>query len=144
MCAEEFTSFLNDAKKSPIEEKVNAFGEIVEKIMTIVLRIPDLVDDRIASLMTKINTLSNDINALKTRAATSPVAPGAAPGVAPGAAPGPPPPPGGTPGGPPGPPPPPGGPPGGPLPGPRAPASPQSLRGAIMGELKQLFAKRKQ
>ncbi|TFG16684.1 MAG: hypothetical protein EU531_05670 [Promethearchaeota archaeon] len=51
-------------------------------------------------------------------------------------------PPGGTPGGTPGgPPPPPGGPPGGP--GTPRPASPVSLRGAIMSELKQLFNKRK-
>ena len=144
--AEEFASFLSDAKKSPIEEKVNAFGDIVEKIMTIVLRIPDLVDERIAVIQTNINNLSNDINALKTRAMTSPATPGGAPG-------GPPPPPGGAPGGPPppppggapgGPPPPPGGAPGGPPPGPRDPSSPVSLRGAIMGELKQLFAKRKQ
>ncbi len=121
--AEEFASFLSDAKKSPIEEKVNAFGDIVEKIMTIVLRIPDLVDERIAVIQANINNLSNDISALKTRAMTSPATPGGAPG---------------------GPPPPPGGAPGGTPPGPKAPSSPVSLRGAIMGELKQLFAKRKQ
>lgn len=142
--ADEFASFIADAKKSPIEEKVNAFGDIVEKIMTIILRIPDLVDDRIGALQTKINSLSNDINTIKARGVAAP-APGGAPGGAPpppgGAPGGPPPPPGGPPGGPP---PPPGGPPGGPPPGPRGPSSPQSLRGAIMGELKQLFAKRKQ
>ena len=114
--------------------------------MTIVLRIPDLVDSsisdlksQISNLQSRVNTMTNDLNALKTRGIASPASPGAASiGSSPG---GPPPPPGGPPGGPP---PPPGGPPGGPPPGPRAAASPQSLRGAIMGELKQLFAKRKQ
>lgn len=129
--ADEFASFIADAKKSPLEEKVNAFGDIVEKIMTIILRIPDLVDQRIGVLQTTINKLTNDINAIKARGVAAP-APGGAPGAAP-------PPPGGAPGGPP---PPPGGPPGGP-PGPRGPSSPQSLRGAIMGELKELFSKRR-
>ena len=139
--ADEFASFIADAKKSPLEEKVNAFGDIVEKIMTIILRIPDLVDQRIGVLQTTINNLTNELNTIKARGVSAP-APGGAPGPAPGGAPGgPPPPPGGPPGGPP---PPPGGPPGGPPPGTRGPSSPQSLRGAIMGELKQLFAKRKQ
>ncbi|MFX1396993.1 MAG: hypothetical protein ACFFAS_08110 [Promethearchaeota archaeon] len=147
--AEEFNSFLAQAKKSPIEDKVNQFGEIIEKIMSIVLRIPDLVDNslsgisqQIYSLETRLNAVNSDIASLKSRA-----------GIAPGAPPGPPPP-GGPPGGPPPPPPPvgprpggaPGGPPpppGGPGPGPTRPASPVSLRGAIMGELKSLFAKRK-
>jgi len=113
--------------------------------MSIILRIPDLVDQtlsginqQISSLQTRMNTLSNDINAMKTRGMTSPIGPSSSPGASP-------PPPGPTslPGAPP-PPPGPSGPPGGPPSGPSRPASPQSLRGAIMGELKQLFAKRKQ
>ena len=146
--AEEFNSFLASAKKSPIEEKINAFGDIIEKIMSIVLRIPDLVDNslsginqHITSLETRINTMNSDITSLKSR-------PVSAPGGAPGGPPGPPPP-GGSLGGPPGPPPP-GGPPGGappppppgPKPAPARPANPVSLRGAIMGELKAMFAKR--
>jgi len=146
--AEEFNSFLASAKKSPIEEKINAFGDIIEKIMSIVLRIPDLVDNslnginqQISSLETRINTMNSDITSLKSR-------PVSASGGALGGPPGPPPP-GGAPGGPPGPPPP-GGPPGGappppppgPKPAPARPASPVSLRGAIMGELKAMFAKR--
>jgi hypothetical protein len=145
--AEEFNSFLASAKKSPIEEKINAFGDIIEKIMSIVLRIPDLVDNslnginqQITSLETRINSLNSEITTLKSRPmATSTAALGSPPG---------PPPPGGPPGGPPGPPPggPPGGapppPPPGPKPAPARPANPVSLRGAIMGELKSLFAKR--
>jgi len=88
-----------------------------------------------------MNNINNELAALKTRGGgvssviSSPSSPISVP-----------PPPSGPPGGPlsplggpPGsPPPPPGGPPG----GAQRPANPQSLRGAIMGELKQLFAKR--
>ena len=111
--------------------------------MSIILRIPDLVDQslagitqQISSLQTRMNTLTNDIGALKTGGITSPVGPSSTSGAPP-----PPPGPGSLPGAPP---PGPGGPPGGPPPGPSRPSNPQSLRGAIMGELKQLFAKRKQ
>ena len=151
MCAEEFASFLDSTRKAPLEEKLNAFGDIIEKIMSIVLRIPDLVDqslgsvnDKVLNLQTQINNLNSQITSLQSGTAGGPVAagttatgpiaartPGAPPGSAPG---GPPPPPPGPPGGPRGP---------GQAPAPSRPASPVSLRGAIMGELKQLFAKRK-
>lgn len=110
--------------------------------MSIILRIPDLVDQslagitqQISSLQTRMNTLTNDIGALKTGGMTSPVGPSSTPGAPP------PPGPGSLPGAPP---PGPSGPPGAPPPGPSRPSNPQSLRGAIMGELKSLFAKRKQ
>jgi len=144
MCAEEFASFLESTKKAPMEEKLSAFGEIVEKIMQIVLKIPDLVDNSLQDINSKVSNLQNqltavnrDISTLKSRSGAGPA------GVAPAAS--------GAPEGPPGgpprnPPPPPGAPPVGPrpAPGPARPASPVSLRGAIMGELKSLFAKRKQ
>lgn len=142
--AEEFASFLEGTRKAPLEEKLNAFGDIIEKIMTIVLRIPDLVDNSLGALNQKISNLQNQLNSLNSQftslqprsgAAPGVAAPAASASVAPSA-------PSGPPGGPP--PPPPGGPPGGPSPGPSRPASPVSLRGAIMGELKQLFAKRRQ
>ena len=142
MCAEEFSSFLDKARKSPIEDKVNAFGDIVEKMMSMILRIPDLVDQslltinqKLTSLETRLNAVNNDITAIKSRSSSSiPIV--AAPSSPTSA-----PPPSGAP------PPPPGGPPGGPPPGPGGPgaarpASPVSLRGAIMSELKTLFAKR--
>jgi len=148
--AEEFANFMQETKKAPLEEKLNTFGDIVEKMMSMILRIPDLVDQslavvgqRMSTLESRINTINNDISALRTRGVggapviAAPTAPSSAP-PPPGGPPGGPPPPSGPPGGPP---PPPGGPPGGPG-GPR-PASPVSLRGAIMGELKSLFAKRK-
>jgi len=148
MCAEEFASFLDSTRKAPMEEKLNAFGEIVEKIMQIVLKIPDLVDNslqginsNVSNLQNQLNAVNSEISALKTRSGGAPAVstPGAAAGVPPG--------PPGPPGPPPrsAPPPPGSGPPGGPPPGPgpARPASPVSLRGAIMGELKSLFAKRK-
>ena len=146
MCAEEFASFLESTKKAPIEEKLDAFGEIIEKIMTIVLKIPDLVDisiqdvnSKISDLQNQLNGINQDVSTLKARPA--PVAASAAPGSPPGPPPGP--------GGPARAPPPPGParappPPGGPRPGPAPrPAQPVSLRGAIMGELKSLFNKRR-
>jgi hypothetical protein len=143
--AEEFATFLENTRKAPLEEKLNAFGDIVEKIMQIVLRIPDLVDQslqsinsKVANLQTQVNALNNDLAAVKGKTGvttpspliTTPSAPVSGP---PG---GPPPPPTGPPGGPPG------GPPTGP-PGGTRPASPVSLRGAIMSELKELFNRRK-
>lgn len=147
MCAEEFASFLDSTRKAPMEEKLNAFGDIVEKIMQIVLKIPDLVDNslqginsKVTNLQNQLNAVNNDIRSLKSGSGIAPTtsAPSAAVS-APGGPPGPPPrsvPP--APGAPPGPP---GGPPGGA--GPARPASPVSLRGAIMGELKELFSKRR-
>jgi len=139
--AEEFANFMQEAKKAPLEEKLNTFGDIVERMMSMILRIPDLVDQslanvgqRIATLESRITTINNEVSALRTRGT------GASPVIAAPSAPASAPPPSaGPPGGPPGgPPPPPGG------PGGVRPASPVSLRGAIMGELKQLFSKRAQ
>ena len=142
--AEEFANFMQETRKAPLEEKLNSFGDIVEKMMFMILKIPDLVEQslnainqKISTIETRINTINNDVNALKrgsnlsTPIVATPKAPASAPPPLSG-------PPGGPPGGPP---PPPGGPPGGP--GASRPASPVSLRGAIMSELKQLFNKRK-
>jgi hypothetical protein len=142
--AEEFANFMQETRKAPLEEKLNAFGDIVEKMMFMILKIPDLVEQSIAAINqkistieTRINTINNEVNNIKkgsglsTPIIATPTTPISAP-----------PPPTGPPGGPPGgPPPPPGGPPG--APGALRPASPVSLRGAIMSELKQLFNKRK-
>jgi len=134
MCAEEFASFLDSTRKAPLEEKLNAFGDIIEKIMSIVLRIPDLVDQSLGAVNEKVSNLQNQLNSLNIRSAGGPAT--TAPTVASSA-------PARAPGGPPGGPPPPPGAPRGPAPAPSRPASPVSLRGAIMGELKSLFAKRK-
>jgi len=151
--AEEFANFMRETKKAPLEEKLNAFGDIVERMMSVILRIPDLVDQSLVVVNQKIstlesrlesrfNTLNNEVSALRTKGGgsspviASPSSPSSAPPPSGGPPGSPPPPPGGPPGGPP-----PGGPGG---PGPARPASPVSLRGAIMGELKQLFSKRNQ
>ena len=145
MCAEEFASFLDNTRKAPMEEKISAFGDIIEKIMQIVLKIPDLVDNSLNDINSKVSNLQNQLTSINSDISTLKSRPAAGPAPsAPGA------PSGGPPGGPPrSPPPPPGAPPGGPrpapgpAPGPARPASPVSLRGAIMGELKSLFAKRR-
>ncbi|MFW9785355.1 MAG: hypothetical protein ACFFFB_23950, partial [Candidatus Heimdallarchaeota archaeon] len=63
MCAEEFASFLDSTRKAPIEEKLNAFGDIVEKIMQIVLKIPDLVDHSLQDVNSRVSNLQNQLNA---------------------------------------------------------------------------------
>ncbi|MFX0017438.1 MAG: hypothetical protein ACFFAK_12055 [Promethearchaeota archaeon] len=150
--AEEFANFMQETRRAPLEEKLNAFGDIVERMMSMILRIPDLVDQSLLTLNQKISTLESQINTLNNNMASikstgGNIAPMISAPTAPSSIP---PPPGGppstsSPGGsrppPGGPPPPPGGPPGGP--GANRPASPISLRGAIMSELKQLFNKRK-
>jgi hypothetical protein len=150
MCAEEFASFLDSTRKAPMEEKLNAFGDIVEKIMQIVLKIPDLVDNslqginsKVTNLQNQLNAVNNDIRSLKSGSGIAPTTSAPTAASVPGAPPGPPgPPPRNAPPPPGSPPGPPGGPPGGP--GPARPASPVSLRGAIMGELKELFSRRRE
>jgi hypothetical protein len=147
--AEEFANFMQETKKAPLEEKLNAFGDIVERMMSVILKIPDLVDQslavvnqKISTLESRFNTINNEVSSLRTKGGgasaiiASPTSPSSAPPPSGGPPGGPPPLPGGPPGSPPG------GPPGGP--GAARPASPVSLRGAIMGELKQLFSKRNQ
>jgi hypothetical protein len=170
--AEEFSKYLERARGEPIEKKVNDFGQIVEKMMQLVLRIPEIVDESLANMNSKMNeieqkvsNMNNKIENVKKQAisAGSGSSPGGGPssgggpsGSSPpaGGPPGSKPPSGGPPGnpppsgGPPGNPPPSGGPPGSPPPSPGGGGggggNPVSVRGAIMGELKQLFAKKKQ
>ena len=122
--AEEFANFMQETKKAPLEEKLNAFGDIVERMMSVILKIPDLVDQSLASVNQKIttlesrfNTINNEVSSLRTKGG------GAAPIIASPTTPSSAPPPSG---GPPGRPPPPGGPPGGPPPGGPGAARPAS------------------
>ncbi len=140
--AEEFAGFINASREGPVRDQVATLSEIVENIMQLILKIPDMVDgslnafrSQLAQVTTQVGTLSGRIQAIEGRlsggATIAPAGPGmAGPGV---------PPPPGAPGVPP---PPPGAP---RPPGPAAPATdnPVSLRASIMGELKALFAKRK-
>jgi len=36
--AEEFANFMQEAKKAPLEEKLNTFGDIVERMMSMILK----------------------------------------------------------------------------------------------------------
>ena len=47
-----------------MEEKVSAFGDIVEKIMQIILKIPDLFDNSLQDLNSKVTHLQNQLNAI--------------------------------------------------------------------------------
>ncbi len=139
--AEEFAGFINASREGPVRDQVAQLSEIVENIMQLILKIPDMVDgslnqirSQIAQVNTQVGTMAGRIQAIEGRVAGgATIAPGgpgmAGPGVPPPGAPGVPPPPPGAPR----------------PPGPAAPASdnPVSLRASIMGELKALFAKRK-
>jgi hypothetical protein len=142
--ADEFFNTMSSYSEAPLKERIDGMGDVIEKIMTIVLRIPDLVDTSITALLGQIQSIDGKIGSLEGRFGqlqnkvnTLQVAPAGAGGAPPppgGGAPPPPPPGGGAP-----PPPPPGGKPGGGGP----PANPMSLRGSIMDELKNLFSKRR-
>ncbi|HMF33682.1 MAG TPA: hypothetical protein VKK79_19820, partial [Candidatus Lokiarchaeia archaeon] len=119
-------------------------SEIVENIMQLILKIPDMVDaslnqirNQIAQVNAQVTGLAGRVQAFESGGA-GPSASGKGSGGA--GSPARPPPPPGVPGAPPPPP-------GAPRP-PGAPAAaatdnPVSLRSSIMGELKALFAKRK-
>ena len=142
--ADEFFSVMKGYSEAPLKERVEGLAEVIEKIMTITLRIPEMVDQSLQLLSTQINGIDGRLRAMEgriaqveSRVAAASGANLAVPAVASG--PGAPPPPPGSP--PPGAPPPPPG---------RAPppkggvsAGPVSLRGSIMDELKTLFSKRK-
>lgn len=136
--AEDFFQVMNSYAEAPLKERVEGMGEVIEKIMTIVLKIPEMVDVSIQNLLGQIGSINNRLNSIDMKIKSLESRP-AGGGSSVGGVPPPPPKPGAPP--PPpgrGPPPPPGAPGAG---GP--PANPVSLRGSIMGELKSLFAKRR-
>ena len=125
--ADEFNMVLNSMREAPLREQVEGLSDVIEKMMMLIMSIPDQVDKMVADLNSQINGLHSKIASLESRiaaGATAAPAPGApsAGGVGPGA-----------------PPPPPSA----PAPRPQAPANPISLRSSIMGELKELFKKRR-
>ena len=140
--AEEFSNFLDQTREAPLREKVDGLSEIIEKMMMLIMSIPDNVDKLFSNINDKITGIDKKINGLEGKIANlkvsqgivaNPSAPISTSGGAPGA---PPPPPGAPPM--PGAPPRPGAP-----PTPPRPANPVSLRSSIMGELKELFKKRR-
>jgi len=145
--AEEFAGFINASREGPVREQVAQLSEIVENIMQLILKIPDMVDSSLNAIRSQISQVNAQMGTLygRIQSIEGRVSGGAT--IGPGApvltGPGMPPPPPGAPGVPGMPPPPPGAPrPPGPA---AAPVSdnPVSLRASIMGELKALFAKRK-
>ena len=126
--AEEFSNFLDQTREAPLREKVDGLSDIIEKMMMLIMSIPDNVDrlftninDKITNIDKKINDLDGKIANLKVAPAASLATNSSTPISSPGA-----------------PPPPPGAP-----PTPPRPANPVSLRSSIMGELKELFKKRR-
>ena len=70
----EIIYFLDKVRKAPIEEKLNAFCFIFEKIMQILLKSADLVDNGFYGINSMVSTLQNqltiinsDITSLKSR-----------------------------------------------------------------------------
>ena len=139
--AEDFFSTMASYSEAPLKERVEGLADVTEKMMTIIMKLPDMFDGSLNAMMTKINALESKVSGLEAKIAAG-VSMGGG-GGSPGAPP--------SPGGPPrmgggAPPPPPSGgagPPPPPSAGGGAPAGPVSLRGSIMGELKDLFAKRR-
>ena len=130
--SDEFNAVLNSMREAPIREQVEGLSDVIEKMMMLIMSIPDQVDTMVNGLQSQISGLQTKISGLESRiAAGATAAPGGAPGV--GAAPRPT---GAVPGAPPPPP-------GAPAPRPQAPANPISLRSSIMGELKELFKKQR-
>ena len=132
--AEEFSNFLDQTREAPLREKVDGLSDIIEKMMMLIMSIPENVDRLFSNINDKITNIDIKINGLEGKIANLKVSPGtplAANSSTPISSPGAPPPP-------PGAPPRPGAP-----PSPARPANPVTLRSSIMGELKELFKKRR-
>jgi small GTP-binding protein len=53
-----------------VEEKLSAFGDIVEKIMQIILKLPDLFDNSLQDLNSKVTNLQNQLTAINQDTST--------------------------------------------------------------------------
>jgi len=126
--ADEFNAVLDSMREAPLREQVEGLSEVIEKMMVLIMSIPERVDAMIANLNSQINGLQMKVSNLESRIVTGatgvPIAAGSSHGGI--SMPGVPPPP-----------------PGAPAPRPEVPANPISLRSSIMGELKELFKKRR-
>ena len=54
-----------------LEEKLNTFGDLVERMMSVILRIPDLVDQSLATVNQKLSTLESRINGTTNQKSTT-------------------------------------------------------------------------
>ena len=117
----DFASFMASIQGDSAEEKIKELMEILDKVMQIIMNSTDQLFGQMIKLDTDLNALTGRLTQLESR-----------PSV--GAAPGQPMPSAGAPGTPAAP---------APKPAPK-PISPVSARAALQGELKALFARRKQ
>lgn len=65
--AEDFYKFIEKARKEPLEVKIKKFGEIVEKIMHLTLRIPDLFDKNLIEINNRIDKVETDLHNLNNK-----------------------------------------------------------------------------
>jgi len=131
--ADEFSRVMKGYSEAPLKERVEGLADVIEKIMAIVLKIPEMTDNSIGILNSRIVSLESRLSSIESKLSDMTSKGVVIPGMAPSGSPPPPPPPG-KPGAPPPPP--------GKAPA-QAAANPMSLRGSIMDELKSLFSKRK-
>ena len=120
----DFASFMASISGDSAEQKIKELMEILDKVTQIIMNSTDQLFGQMIKLETNINNLMGRLTSLESRPST-------------GAAPGQPMPSAGAPGTPAGAAPP------APKPAPK-PMSPVSARAALQGELKALFARRKQ
>ena len=65
--AQEFAGYLNASRKGPIRDRVTTLSEIVENIMQIILKIPDMVDGTINQIRNQISQMNAQITGLQGR-----------------------------------------------------------------------------
>ena len=72
--AEEFSNFLDQTREAPIREKVDGLSEIIEKMMILIMSIPESVDKLISNLNDRINAMDSRIASLDGKIANIKVA----------------------------------------------------------------------
>lgn len=65
--AEDFYKFIEKARKQPLEEKLKQFGQIIEKIMHLTLRIPALFDVNMIDINERIDTIETELHLIDER-----------------------------------------------------------------------------
>ncbi|MBD3351853.1 MAG: hypothetical protein GF364_10240 [Candidatus Lokiarchaeota archaeon] len=63
--AEEFSNFLNNFREAPLKEQIDTLAETMEKLMAIVLRVPEMMDSSISQVNNRISRLEAKINKLE-------------------------------------------------------------------------------
>ncbi|MCK4796418.1 MAG: hypothetical protein KAT05_03500, partial [Spirochaetes bacterium] len=63
--AEEFSNFLDQTREAPLREKVDGLSDIIEKMMMLIMSIPDNVDRLFSNITDKITNIDMKINGLE-------------------------------------------------------------------------------